>query len=293
MNKQLQQGTSEWLDMRKSYIGASDSPIIMGVAKWKLADGRIKTPYLLWQEKLGLITLDSTSKATEYGKATEPVARSLYEKMTGNLVAPEVIFHKDIPYVMASLDGLSIDGDIAVEIKCASKDDHELAKEGLIPEKYIPQVQQQLLCLGHDQMHYFSYFNGEGVIVTVAKDEAYQEKLLSKLAEFWECVVSFSSPPMTQDDYREKDKTWEQLASDLFQMKQVIKNYQLQHDLLEEKLKELSEGESSIAGNFRYAKSIRRGTIDYASIPELANVDLEQYRKTPSYSWRLLQLEKK
>lgn len=292
MNKQLQQGTSEWLDMRKSYIGASDSPVIMGVAKWKLADGRIKTPYLLWQEKLGLLTLDSTSQATEFGKANEPIARSLYEKMTGNLVAPEVVFHKDISYLMASLDGLSIDGDIAVEIKCVGKEDHELAKKGLVPEKYIPQLQHQLMCLGHDQMHYFSYLSGEGIIVNVAKDEAYQAKLLEKLAEFWSCIESFTSPPMTEDDYVEKDQNWEQIAKDLFHIKQVIKNYELQHDFLEEKLRELSAGESSIAGNFRFAKSIRKGSVDYTAIPELANVDLDQYRKAPTYTWRLSQLNK-
>ncbi len=43
----LIQHSNEWLELRKNKIGASDAPIIMKVSPWK-------TPYRLWEEKLGL-----------------------------------------------------------------------------------------------------------------------------------------------------------------------------------------------------------------------------------------------
>lgn len=287
MNNQLTQGTLEWLKMRNNYIGASDSPVILGLAKWKLRDGRIKTPYILWQEKLGLVEANSQSSATDHGTNMEAQARSAYEAMTGDLVAPEVIFHNDISYMMASLDGLTIDKKLAVEIKCINREDHELAKKGIIPEVYMPQLQHQLLCLGHDMMHYFSYNSGEGVLVEVRKDDQYQDMLKQKLAAFWGCISSFTPPPLTEDDYIEKGDTWDAIANDLFKVKEVIKNYSLQKELLEEKLRELSEGISCISNNYRYAKVVKKGSVDYKSIPELFEVDLEKYRNKPSEAWTL------
>lgn len=277
----IQQGTQEWLAMRRNYIGASDTPIILGLSKYK------KTPYMLWQEKLGIAEMNSASWATEFGKANEPIARALYEQMSGNLVAPCVIFHKHISFMGASLDGLSIDGDLAVEIKCTNKDNHELAKQGIIPPEFKPQVYHQLECLGHDKMHYFSYNNGEGIIVTVHKDEAYQSFLKEEITKFWDLVETFTSPPMTSDDVIERDDEWKQIAKDLIAVKEIIKNYKLQEELLEEKLREISEDKSSCSGDYKYLKSIRKGNIDYTSIAELKDVDIEKYRKPSTFIWKI------
>ena len=43
--KELVQQSEEWLEFRRSRIGASDAPIIMGVSPWK-------THYKLWVEKI-------------------------------------------------------------------------------------------------------------------------------------------------------------------------------------------------------------------------------------------------
>jgi putative phage-type endonuclease len=277
----LIQGTPEWLQMRKNYVGASDTPVIVGVNKYK------KTPYILWQEKLGLIEDTSSSWATEYGTNLEPEARKVYEQMTNNFVAPCVIFHKEIPFMMASLDGMTIDGDLAVEIKCINKADHELARQGIIPEQYKPQVYHQLECLGHDKMHYFSYNSGEGIIVEVLKDEQYQTYLKEQITKFWECVETFTSPSFTDDDFIERDKVWETIANDLMNVKNIIKNYQLQESLLEEKLKELSHDKNSFCGEYKYTKSFKKGAVNYSVIPELKDVDLEKYRKNSSTMWRI------
>jgi len=56
---------------------------------------------------------------------------------------------------------------------------------------------------------------------------------------------------------------------------------------LEIMLKEMSENKNSRSGDYRYAYHERMGGVDYKAIPELKNIDLEQYRKAPAIVWLL------
>jgi putative phage-type endonuclease len=283
----LIQDTPEWFQFRKEHIGASDSPIILKVCKFKTNDGRKKTPYLLWQEKLGLRAISCNNSATRYGKTMEEPARKEYERIKGDLFTPTVLVHSEYKYISASLDGLNFTEDRAVEIKNANKEDHELAKQGKVPDHYYPQLQHQLECTGHSEMDYFSYHKGEGIIVVVKRDEEYIEKLLKKLEEFWTYVVNLKEPPLTEDDYIERDEEWEKTADVLYQTKQNVKELEKTIKLLEDKLKELSEGQNSRFGGYSYGSTTGPGRINYKVIPELSGVDLESYRGSPIKSWRL------
>lgn len=287
----MKQNTPEWLEMRKNYIGASDAPIIMGTCKFKLNDGRLKTPYLLWQEKLGLAKLESNNFATEFGKQNENIALRVYEDMVKDHFVPTVVYHKDIKYMMASLDGLNVTQDYAVEIKCANKDDHSLASEGKVPAHYYPQVQHQLAVLNINELDYFSFHKGEGVIVKVKKDESYLAELYEKEEKFWKCVEDLVEPALTNGDYVQRGRHWEECALKLWEIKQQKKAIEREEKELENQLKEFSEGLNSSSGSFRFGYHMRKGTVDYKNIPELKNVDLESYRKKPTQSWRLTQCD--
>ena len=50
-----------------------------------------------------------------HGTDTEPAARAAYESQTGNVMQPQVLEHKGYS---ASLDGITFDHDLIVEIKC-------------------------------------------------------------------------------------------------------------------------------------------------------------------------------
>ena len=43
----MQQGSEEWLKLRKNYLGASDAAVVLGISPFQ-------TRYQLWQDKLGL-----------------------------------------------------------------------------------------------------------------------------------------------------------------------------------------------------------------------------------------------
>jgi len=85
---------------------------------------------------------------------------------------------------------------------------------------------------------------------------------------------------------------WISKAEKLYDIKSQIKNLYEKADLLMEELKELSNNKSAFGGNFLFMLSFRKGGIDYEVIPELKQVDLEQYRKEQVAMWKLDKIEK-
>jgi len=277
----------EWLDFRKQHVCASDMPIILGEAKWKLPDGRVKTPFLLWQEKLGLFDLSCDNVATRYGKSMEEPARQAYNAMIFDKMTPAVITNKKYPNFMASLDGLSVTRDRAVEIKNANAHDHALAKEGKVPKKYYAQLQTQLLVTELPMIDYFSMHQGEGIIVPVERNDDYIELIKKKGNAFWELVLDLKEPEMTDDDYVERNDAWGVIAKGLWDIKEEIKGLEKEKKRLEQLLKEESFGCNSRHGNYRFTVVRAKGGIDYSSIPELEHVNLEKYRKPQITKWLL------
>jgi len=282
MELALKQGTPEWLAMRKKHIMASDAPVVMGVSPWR-------TPLQLWKEKIGIGEAQKENAAMKYGKENEHKARIAYKADTGYDVYPKVIFHHERKFMGASLDGWTPKGNMAVEIKCPGLADHNTAKEGKVPEKYIPQLQHQLACLDCSKIHYYSFRNNEGVLVEVEYDEKYIDNLYQQEALFWDKVLNLNAPDLLDKDYKDMDssRVWKDTADQWSQAKEELK-------LLEEKEKGfrktlilLAEGQSSRGHGIRLMRIPRKGSVDYKTIPELIGINLEQYRKKPTETWRL------
>lgn len=182
-----QQGSPEWLEMRKRHIGASDAPIILGASPWC-------TPYELWERKLGIAKEIEETPAMRRGSLMEPEARKAFELATKLEVFPQIVYHTKHKFMMSSLDGLTLDGSAAVEIKCPGKKAHSMALKGKVPEYYIPQLQHQLACLGIEKVYYYSYDGYNGVVLEIDRDDVFIENLIEKEKEFWECVQSKTRP---------------------------------------------------------------------------------------------------
>jgi putative phage-type endonuclease len=281
MNNELIQGSADWLEMRKQHVGASDAPVIMGVSPYK-------TQHQLWEEKLGLTNNDYSNKGTKYGQEMEEPARRAYEKLTGIIVAPTVVFHPDRPYMMASLDGLSFDKKTAVEIKNVCEEDHEKAKSGVVPEKYFPQVQHQLAVLDLPSLHYFSFRKGDFALVDVLKDDNYLQTLYSAEKEFWDSVLNFKEPNLSERDYQKFiSQEWETMAKEWKETNEQLKALTAKEKEYRQALITLACDGNATGAGIKLTKSIRKGTVDYSRIPELEGVDLDQYRKDPVVAWRL------
>ena len=106
----------------------------------------------------GEIPESFTSTAMQWGTDTEPLARSAYEAITGNLVQ-EVGFidHPTIKNFGASPDGV-IDEMLILEIKCPNTATHlELLLGGQVKYEYIVQMNGQMMCTETTRCHFVSY----------------------------------------------------------------------------------------------------------------------------------------
>src|SRR5215468_6716473 len=122
---------------RRSFIGGSDAPIIMGSDEGALIR--------LWREKRGEAELQDLSGnlIVQLGAATEDLNRSWYERNSGRRVGhvQRWVKHSAIPWMAATLDGI-VEG---VETVFESKFMLPWSfSEEAAAEKYMAQVQHNM-----------------------------------------------------------------------------------------------------------------------------------------------------
>jgi len=269
---------------REGKIGASDAPIIMQVAPshWKT-----NTPYKLWEEKVFGVKRATTS-AMNRGNSLEPKAIEWFEKKIGlKLNSQQKLTHREIPYMIATIDCIDESGVIMAEIKCPNKEDHSIALNKKVPEHYMPQLQHQMEVAGLNSMYYVSFDGIDGAIVEVEKDNEYIDKILKSERSFYECMINISPPPLTERDYEEKGEDWVKLAQKRWKISEEIKALEKESKALTDLLISLSEDKNCRGGGFQFSKITVKGRVDYEAIPELKNIDVEIYRKNSSIQWRL------
>lgn len=276
--QELIQGTPEWLALRKTKITATDAVVIMGASPWK---SRLQ----LYNEKLSATEQLTTNERMQRGIDLEPIARSLFTIYTGFKVQPRVVVKE---WAMASLDGISEDGKIVVEIKCPGEKDHTTALQGKVPDHYFPQLQHQMWICNVDKMYYFSFDGDDGITVEVKRDPFYIEKMIEEEKKFYDCMVNRTPPESSSKDYVEiDDPLWQQCASNWMSITSQIKHLESVEEELRKQLIFLSGESNSKGAGISLCQVSRKGNVDYAKIPELKGVDLEKYRKEATSSWRI------
>lgn len=188
------QGSKEWLTFRGTGLGASDAPIIMGKSPWA-------TRFELWAQKTKMLSPPEphvmAAVAMKRGTDLEPEARRLYNAATGLQSEPINLEHPEHSFIRASLDGLSKDGLVVLEVKTPGKKDLEDASKGKIPKKYHWQLVQQLMLVPKaTHLDYVTYDGKKKIYITKfdrnTDDEA---TLLKELISFWN-LVDASVPPV-------------------------------------------------------------------------------------------------
>lgn len=274
----LEQGTPEWLALRKTKITATDSSVIMNVNPWK-------TRLQLYEEKIADKQPMEPNQAMKRGTDLEPIARELFNLKTGKNMIPMVVV-KD--WTMASLDGIS-ENEI-LEVKCPGERDHAIALSGKIPDHYYPQLQHQMWVCNSSKAYYFSFDGIDGVIVEIKRDDAYIEKMIEEERKFYDCLINRTPPEPAESDYIERnDQDWEELASQWKACVETLKEWEKKEADLREELILLSGERSSRGAGITLSQVQRKGNVEYNKIPELQNIDLEQYRKPAINTWRITQ----
>jgi putative phage-type endonuclease len=180
----LTQGSAEWLAWRRRVIGASDAPTIMGENPWESDEH-------LLREKLGLEKPFAGNDATREGQRLEPSARSALAKAFGVKLGPAVIQDGEIPFIAASLDGLTSDNSQIFEIKCGEKAYAKTKTYKAVPHYYSAQLQHMLMVSGHKTLIFAAFRPGEPLVtLEVKRDKSYIERLRKTEKTFMDRLVA-------------------------------------------------------------------------------------------------------
>lgn len=193
--QKLIQGSKEWHEYRAKGLGGSDSCKLMG-----------SLPFLwgsvtdLWKDKMGLAPDFVMNDAVQFGMDNEDNAREYYEQISGYKVHPDCHIHDEHNFLRASLDGITKDGSLSVEIKVPSDYAWESAKKGIVKDYYYTQMQHQMLVSGSQMSHYWVFRPGEGaVFFEVYRNEEYMEELIVRAKKFWNEFVIPEICPVSRD----------------------------------------------------------------------------------------------
>lgn len=275
----VEQGSAEWLALRRKCIGASDIPVIMGISPFT-------TRYQLWKDKLGLEEIHVT-RNMQYGKDNEENARNTFCIEHDIDLVPRVCLHSN-DWALASLDGLSVDGNLACEIKCPGSEAHNLAANGKIPSYYIPQVQWQMFVTGLQQVYYYSWSHFSNHTIIVKRDDILISEMVKEGEKFLRLVRENEPPELCDRDYFERnDHEWTLKASEWFAVHNRLKMLEIKEEQLRGELIRLSGDINTMGAGVKLRRIPRKGNVEYKTIPELKGVDLEKYRKPDSITWRI------
>lgn len=179
IHKNIQQGTEEWLELRRGKMTGSHGQEIGNCGK-----GLDTYIYKIVAEELSSGEYEQyTNHHMERGNELEGLARTMYEMETGQVVE-EVGFVELSEFVGVSPDGL-VGENGGIEIKSHDDVKHlKIMVNGLkeIESKYIWQIQMNMLVTGREWWDYVAYnpnFKKSLLIFRFEADEEKHKKLLA------------------------------------------------------------------------------------------------------------------
>lgn len=156
---EVTQGSPEWHQLRLGKVTASRIADVCARTKTGYGAGRKNYMAELAAERLtGVQAEGFTNAAMQWGTDMEPEARSAYQfHANKRVVQVGFVDHPSIAETGASPDG-EVSDDGLVEIKCPNTATHiETLLGGIVPEKYVLQMQWQMACTGRKWCDFASY----------------------------------------------------------------------------------------------------------------------------------------
>jgi len=267
------QNTPPWENWRDDFYlrFASEASTAMSVNPYNTAAD-------LWLIKQGLKTVTKTP-AMEHGSNTEPVARAIVAKELNVELEPECWQYG---VYGASLDAISADGSIKVEIKCPFSENSSIwkkaQKDDIEPYVFWQLVHQQYV-RPTEKTYLFVYFeNKEPKLIDATK--LITQEHIAQLLDAWDDF--YQNPPLIERD----DDVIKSLVMQHRQILEQEEQLKVQRAAIEKQLKAECQTDT-IAFGSKIVTQSRKGSIDYKSIKELEPLDLESYRK-PSTSYQVI-----
>ncbi|MBD1577845.1 hypothetical protein HC723_15715 [Vibrio sp. S11_S32] len=306
----LNQGTEQWLEWRKTGVGASSVMTILGLSPYK-------TAYIEWGEICGFWDADDLSRNPNVirGVRFEDEARMKYQSKTGSYYRPICIESELGSPWIASLDGYNQILNEVLEIKCPSPstwidivENKRLSKSFRL---YYTQVQYQMFVSGakKGKLLFYNIETGEMVVFEIEPNIAYQQWLKDEVAAFYHHVILRNPPELdperdlvTPETAKNINKAeWLEIAYTTVQLMQKEAMLSAELKATKELIKTSQTEFIDHLGNFKQGEiegvklaiSERKGRVNYeAAYKELSeltgqDVNVETHTGKKSYSYRV------
>lgn len=197
-------------------IGASEIAVVLGLNPYR-------TPYELFEEKIGEREPFAGNDATRWGQLTEPAILAAYSEKTGAALhtPPESLFHPALEWARATPDAIVLRDrergaarDNWVSVVQAKNTGHwpGLAWADGPPVHVIMQVQWELYVTGLPRGEAVaSIGGGYPEIFPIERDESLIDGAVAAATDFWQRVQT-RSPPVV-DDTRDCARYWTRRAT--------------------------------------------------------------------------------
>ena len=190
------QGSEAWHTLRAKHYTASEASAMLGVSKYQTRADLIKRKATGLAEEIDA----GTQRRFDDGHAAEAAARPIVEGIIGDDLYP-VTMTADVNGLplLASMDGLTMMGDVGWETKLLNQDLRAAVEAGALDEHYTVQMEQQLMVSGADRI-YFTTTDGtpENTFgVWYESLPALRERIVAGWAQFAEDVAAYAPEPET------------------------------------------------------------------------------------------------
>lgn len=194
----IDQGSDAWLEVRKAHFTASEAPAALGQSKY------VTRTALLHQKATGIAEEVGQFKQALFdrGHQAEAAARAIAEQIAGDDLYPITATMKiDGLYLLASLDGATMDEAIIWEHKLYSEELAADVRAGTLAPHYTIQMDQQLLVSGAKKC-LFMTSDGTEQNMAYCWYEADQEKfdaLVAGWAQFERDLAAYTPPEVVAE----------------------------------------------------------------------------------------------
>lgn len=214
----LKQNTKEWLEYRKSHFNASETPELFGVG-FLGKSGPEKLAKIKYKD-----AVTYQNEAMKKGQEAEPEIRANACKITGADFKPAVgVWDKDERF-SASFDGIDIEQNLILEIKFSKNEFEYVKQNGKPSEKYLLQVNHQLMVSGAE-ICYFFVKNNETAELTYCI--VYPDlEIMQNIRDKWELFASkYGDGEFLIDENIDEsiDEKWESDINELKKITEQIK----------------------------------------------------------------------
>lgn len=279
------QGSEAWLEYRRTRGGASELPALMHCSPWAP-----RSAAELFDFKTGR-RQRYNNPAMRHGTAFEAEARNWAEGELGDAFEPKVL---ERGRIIASLDGINMEGSAILELKCPPKGGKSKAwlqvQHHHAPDRhYWWQVQQQLYVSGA-QCAYFAIYDAQqktGIVTTVKPDRNAFDELVAAWERFFTYFDADKRPPDDRPNYR-RDKAWETAATAYQEAKAALDAAKAKEAAARKALEQLADGQSTRGAGVCLTRYWAQGRIDYKHLVP-ADADIESARAPGRWQTKITQ----